>query len=727
MAEGNKGSTSYTSEKFRYDEGIELYIKRVPVSNQPGKPPINFDKESFFDVGAAVSVYITKIRIDIVDTYTNTITITNEDKVEETETLTSSKESINYCDTRIPSLYHNDSWEKTRWSNFDKALEYFKSEFVNKKFKNSVNLDLVIDQSITNAVIDFEMANWIFTKFKGIVFLKSVEIKTNTIVLPNQQYNNFGVKIYGFDISVMDLCYILSESSIELKFTRITNQSSEANRVSDLTLESNIINISVMEVHGNIKINLNGKLDTEERYQASEVNINTLLFYPKISYKSISKRNLFKIMNFNRVNINYVQIPRNSENSTFLYFVRCTQVNLSNYTNKSISTLRAGSEIYCESISMFNAIDIEIVSEIKNANYNFVSFNKCKDAAEVSISDSKFVNIGVAEFLNEECGVVSFSNLIVSNDNVFLIHDKMIISKFNLYDSKINCIDFKINNIGEIFLNECEITTEKSVSLSSQKTILDDCTITSSEDFYMFLDTDLDITSKQSRLIETAIDCKNFKAESKIGYNKQLKYEDFKLYCNNYEDSNIDKVIANGKVIIQSIKYKFSSAFLKSQTDEFYLRCDDIQNYEDSIVLNTVFSGKITLDVENNSMSKIYMQILGLPLKENETPEQVTGRIIVDGLSTNHDSKSLYLKIDNYFTDIELESNNINNFQAYLSLSGALTFEDGRIFYFGNGKMMFAFDKIDAADLEKCKLVENVTSKPTKSVYKLQYGVIKND
>ena len=104
MAEGNKGSTSYTTEKFRYDEGIELYIKRVPISNHPGKPPINFDKESFFDVGASVSVYITKIGIDIVDTYENTIVIKNDDKIEETESLVSSKENIIYCDTRIHGL-----------------------------------------------------------------------------------------------------------------------------------------------------------------------------------------------------------------------------------------------------------------------------------------------------------------------------------------------------------------------------------------------------------------------------------------------------------------------------------------------------------------------------------------------------------------------------------------------------------------------------------------------
>ena len=288
-------------------------------------------------------------------------------------------------------------------------------------------------------------------------------------------------------------------------------------------------------------------------------------------------------------------------------------------------------------------------------------------------------------------------------------------------DVVLNCQEFAVNGVVTLNISDTTLTVAKNFDIKAEKLVIDDCLFNISGDFKASLEANASVTSSQSRIEDTGIECRGFKIESQEGFNKTLKYAQFKLYASTYEDSGIDKVIISEKTIIESNTYAFKSIKMISYTEEFYIRISDLKQSEDSLIIQSIFSGIMTFDLENSSNSKnINLQMIN----NTDTNEPVSATFIFDGISKVLDSKNFHLSSKNEFLDILLKTNNVKLLNVGLSIEGDNAFENGRVFYSGSDTVIYKFEKIEAAKLENTKFLE-LNTLPTKNKYIFQYGVIK--
>ena len=707
-------------QKQRIETNYRVYMKRYPMDNVSNKPPIEIDKDSFFSKGVRLDVYITAVKNIYTDWYDYTLTNVDNNVVESiSEKPIKTDKEVVLVDTRIET--EKVDWDMFEVDTFERAILYFKNEFDSRKFDNKVSLNLTLDQSIEGQYISEDVIEWIFNKFLNSVNLTSFNINTNAIILPNSQYNNLSITISGFDVSVKNLCYFVTEGSINLSHLRLIHQSDNANESSEITFEAYNVSINNIEIHGLLKLNVNGIIDTEDNYSASSCIVNSIRYYIKdLEESSLNKRNIFKISNFNEVVVNSLIVPKNYPNSTFLHIARCTTVSITNYTNTNITSSKSGSEIFCESVRELNVSDVNITSKVENDNYYFISATKCIEGSDINVSDCNFVNIGILDLLGESFGDVRISDVnIVSNKPI----NTMGISIYNLDfdDVNLNCKEFKVEGIVTLSLSDVNFIISKDFNVKSEKLVIDDCLFNISGDFIAYLDADASTTASQSRIVDTGIECKGFKVESQEGFNKTLKYDELKIYASSYEDLNIDKLIISGKTIIESITYGFNSIKMLSYTEEFYIRIASLKQSEEAIIMKAVFSGKLTFDLEGaNGIKNIYLKMIG---NSEETIDVVSSTIIFDGMDNVVDSKNFHLISDNAYLDMILKTINVNLLNIGLSIEGDKSFENCRVFYQGSNKTIFKFEKIDASKLENTEYLE-LNTLPTKNKYKFQYGRI---
>ena len=694
-------------------------MKRYPMDNVSNKPPIEIDKDSFFSKGVKLDVYITAVKNIYTDWYDYTLTNDNNIITETTsEKPVKTDKQVILVDTRIET--EKADWDVFEVDTFERAILYFKNEFDSRRFDNKVSLNLILDQSIENQYISEEVIEWIFNKFLNAVNITSLNVNTNFIILPNSQYNNLSITISGFDVSVKNLCYFVTEGNINLSHLRLIHQSDNANESSEVTFETRNATVNNIEIHGLLKLNINGIIDTEDNYSASSCIVNSIRYYVKDIGELNTKRNIFKIANFNEVVVNSLIVPKNYPNSTFLHIARCTTVNITNYTNQNISTTKSGSEIFCESVRELNVSDVNITSKVENDNYYFISATKCIEGSDINISDCNFINIGVLDLLGESFGDVMISDCNITDNKPI---NTMGISIYNLdFDNvNLNCKEFKVEGVVTLNFNDVNLNISKDFNVKIEKLVIDDCLFNISGDFIAYLDADISTTASQSRIVDTGIECKGFKVESQEGFNKTLKYEQFKLYAFSYEDLNIDKLIISDKTIIEAVTYGFKSIRMLSYTEEFYIRIASLKQSEDSIIIRAIFSGKLSFDLEGaDGVKNIYLKMIG---NEEETVDPVSSTIIFDGMNNVVDSKNFHLHAENAYLDVLLNTNNLNLLNVGLSIEGDKCFENCRVFYQGTDKTIFKFEKIDASKIENTEYLE-INTLPTKNQYKFLYGRI---
>ena len=709
-------------QQQRIEESYYVYLKRHAIENTSNKPPIEIDKDSFFSKGAKLEVYITKVKNVYTDWYDYTIDVQDERAVEIiSEKPVKTDKAVVYVDTRIES--EKADWERLETDTFERALLYFKNEFDSRGFENKVSLTLTLDQSIEGQYIPEDITEWIFNKFLNTVSLISLNINTNTLILENSQYNNLKTVLNGFDIPVKTLCYFVSDGSITLSHLRFIHLSDEANTVSEITFETRVANVNNIEVHGLLKLNILGIIDNEANYAASKCIINSIRYYIKDSTDSTLKRNIFKVGNFNEVAINAFTIPKDYPNSTFLHITRCTNVNITNYSNTSITSSKSGSEIICESITELSVSDVSLSSTVENDGYYFISASKFTEGANITINDCNFVNVGVLDLLSESFGDVRISNCNIVTNKPFNTMGSPIYN-FDLTDVNLTCKEFTVDGIVTLGFSNVEGSISSDLNIKAEKLVLDDCVFNISGDFIAYLDADASATASSSRIEDTGIECKNFKIESLEGYNKTLKYSQAKIYASTYIDSGIDKVIVADKTIIEAITYAFKSVKMISYTEEFYIRAVSLKQEKEAILLQAVFSGKMTFDLEDSdNVKNIYLKMIGT-YDDDEEVTPVSATFIFDGISKQISSKNFHLDSQNAYLDILLQTNQVTPLNINLSLEGEKSFENCRVFYSGTDTVIYKFEKIDASKLEDTEFSE-VSALPTKSRYKFQYGVIK--
>ena len=712
-------ATTTQIQKQRIEYSYVIYLKRHPIENSSNKPPIEITKDSFFSKGAKLEVYITKVQNVYTDWYDYQINVVSNKAVESTsDKPTKTVKNTIYADTRIER--EKADWERYESDSFERVLLYFKNEFDSRKFENEISLDFTLDQSIEDQYIPSEIIEWMFNKFLNSITITALTTNSNTIVLPNSQYNILRTVIYGFDVVVQNLCYIVSPGYVELSHVRLIHQSENANENSEISLETRFASLVNVEIHGLLKLNVLGIIDSEDNYSESQCTVNSVRYYIKDSQENSLKRNIFKIANFNNVIINSFVIPKNYPNSTFLHIMRSTNVSITNYQNTNITSSKSGSEIFCESISELSISDVSIISSIENNNYYFLSATKFKEGANISINDCNFVNVGLFDLLDESFGDVRISDCnIVSNKPINTMGKP--IYNLQIDDVVLNCQEFIVNGVVTLNISDTTLTVAKNFDIKAEKLVIDDCLFNISGDFKASLEANASVTSSQSRIEDTGIECRGFKIESQEGFNKTLKYAQFKLYASTYEDSGIDKVIISEKTIIESNTYAFKSIKMISYTEEFYIRISDLKQSEDSLIIQSIFSGIMTFDLENSWNSKnINLQMIN----NTDTNEPVSATFIFDGISKVLDSKNFHLSSKNAFLDILLKTNNVKLLNVGLSIEGDNAFENGRVFYSGSDTVIYKFEKIEAAKLENTKFLE-LNTLPTKNKYIFQYGVIK--
>lgn len=715
-------ATTTQIQQQRIEESYYVYFKRHAIENTSNKPPIEITKDSFFSKGAKLEVYITKVKNVYTDWYDYTIDIQDDQAVEiVSEKPVKIDKAVVYVDTRIET--EKADWERFETDTFERAMLYFKSEFDSQGFDNKVSLVLTLDQSIEGQYISEDITEWIFNKFLNSVTLTSLNINTNTLILENSQYNNLRTTINGFDIPVKNLCYFVSDGSITLSHLRLIHLSDNANTVSEITFETRVMNVSNIEVHGLLKLNILGIIDNEANYAASKCVINSVRYYIKDSTDSTLKRNIFKVGNFNSVAINSFTIPKDYPNATFLHIMRCTTVNITNYSNTSMVSSKSGSEIICESITELNVSDVSLSSSVENDGYYFISASNFTEGADITINDCNFVNVGVLDLLSESFGDVRISNCTIVTNKPFNTMGSPIYN-FDLTDVNLTCKEFTVDGIVTLGFSNVEASISSDLNIKAEKLVLDDCSFDISGDFIASLEPDASVTASSSRIEDTGIECKNFKIESQEGFNKTLKYAQAKIYASTYIDSGIDKVIVADKTIIEAITYAFKSIKMVSYTEEFYIRAVTLKQEKEAILLQSVFSGKMTFDLENSDdVKNIYLKMLGIT-SDDEEVNPVSATFIFDGISKTISNKNFHLDAKNAYLDILLKTNDVSPLNVNLSLEGDKSFENCRVFYSGTDTVIYKFEKIDASKLENTEFLE-VTALPTKSRFKFKYGVIK--
>lgn len=702
--------------KVRKDFKYKAFIKKNYTNSSLNKPDIDYSEDSsFFSNGSLLEIYFTKIYLLHTDYFKFNISqegvYSEEDTPHKTDTIEE------YVDNRIKDT--KSDWEFIENDDLNTLFKLIKDRFSFSNFKSKINISITLDQSIENFIINEDFFYWSLIKFKNISF-KSYNINTNTIVFPSEvQIDLNSLTLEGFDIIINKLFIINCDNFLKINFSRIISSYSSNNESGTLTIQTKKLNLQSIEINGLLNILANGILDNENLFMENIVNINSLFYKISEKKKTKSKRNVIKLSDFYQVNINYISINKENENINYLNFIRCREVNISNYINKNINNEKSGSELYFEKSNRINLNNITINSSIENKNYYLALFSDMQEDASIYLTDSNIMNISLFDLLEESYGKVEISDCNINSQN-FIKTSNVVIYNLNIDDSNINIENFNIDGINELTIYDSNLNISDSFKAIVQKMIIDDCSFYIEKELDVCIHGKIDLKSVTSSIINTSINCSKFNIHSIEGTNCNLKYEDFKLSCNNYEDKGFEKIILESKVILISSFYNFNSKLLKNNSKHGYIRCEKLSQTENSIIFNCGITGLIIFDLKNNNNNSIYLNFYYKELLNN------TFNLLFE-YNECSSNKNIYLNANNYFLDTIIESKNVSNININLSLNGENTFSGSRLFCKDNDNTIYVYkiNKIDSSNLENIEYLE--TNKiPPKTITKLKYGVLKN-
>lgn len=702
-----------TIEKIRQGECYFLVYKRFLKSNPEGKSVIENTEENFYKYGLKLEVFITKADIIYTDLYD--VTFSSESEPVEASEPKETKKQYYYSNNEFENDYKD--WEKIENENFSILIQIFKDKFSNKKFSNHISLDLTLDFNIENIIFPEDLTKWFLSKFTSNVSLKSLKNASNTLMIPNSEFTPYSLTISGFDVLINTFTYFNLNYYFELSFVRLIGNIKETKTYVEMTVSAKKVVIKNTEIHGYTKLIANGVLDSQSTYQENTVFITGLIYKIMEIEKTKTKNNLFKISNFYNIDINYVEISKEFRNSCFFYILDSTNLNISNYKNKYLSEYSKGSELLIENIRNINFYNCELSAD-KNRDYVFAIISKAKEDASISVIESNFTNINAFEFADESFGKILISSCNIISNNIFKTFN-FPIYKMEISDSKIDTQFFELNGIINLNIYDSRISIKNDTFIETQKFLIDNTIISSNGNLEFKSIGNLEKSPITSSITNSAIECKDYKVSSEIDFNVSYKLEDTKIYCSNYTEDKFIKSIMSSKVIIKATKYNFNSDVLKSNTDEFYIRADNLLSMENSFIMKSKLIGKITFDLENHPInSKIYLDFIG---DEKETTN--SSEFIFNALSNKVAKKEVIINSNNYFIDSIINSFYIDELTVKLMLKGEKVFSNNRLFYKGENKIIYKIDGIESSDVEKIQYL-SADKLPTKDFYKFLYGVI---